>query len=562
MPSSATVEERRSSTWGHPAVAAAWTVAAAAALAGAALWPAAAGRHEVLQVGIRLAASLVVVALVAAAEISPLRRTTRVAVRVLGAAAFLSAFSYVNFGTFHHRSLVNDHEMFHYVLGARYFPELGYDGLYLASLEAEQELHPGRPEPRRMRDLRTNRLVPVRRLDDARRAVRARFRPARWRRFVRDHDSFARTLPPAWLARVRMDHGFNPTPAWTAVARLVSDPLPLGRPTLVALSLLDVALMVGAFVAIFRVFGARVGCLSLAVFGLGYGWRYYYIGGAFLRTDWLAAVAFAACLLERRRPGWAGAALGYATAVRIFPAILLLGPGVLALRAWSRGERPAWPWHLGIGFALVLAAGLAAGTLAGRGPSGWTAFSANILRHRDLAPPNRVGLDNVVRNAPTLLGDLARGELPRELPVWRQRQVERVREQRRVLAWAAQAGLLALVAGACTRARPAGSLALSTGAVFALAPAGSYYWAMLLLVPLQGGAGAVLGLLGLSTAMKAVHLAWQGDTTRYAIKSLGLLVFFVAWTAPPAWAALAARRPDRRPTRSAPRPGGDGTRAP
>ncbi len=61
-------------------------------------------------------------------------------------------------------------------------------------------------------------------------------------------------------------------------------------------------------------YGSRVGGLALVIFGLGYPWRFDWIGGAFLRLDWFAAVIAGICLLERERPAWAGALLGYAAA--------------------------------------------------------------------------------------------------------------------------------------------------------------------------------------------------------------------------------------------------------
>ena len=70
----------------------------------------------------------------------------------------------------------------------------------------------------------------------------------------------------------------------------------------------------------------------MIIFGLGYPWRFDWVGGAFLRQDWLAAVGVAVCLLKRKHFGLAGGLIAYATMVRVFPGGFLVGPTVVFLR--------------------------------------------------------------------------------------------------------------------------------------------------------------------------------------------------------------------------------------
>ena len=165
--------------------------------------------------------------------------------------------------------------------------------------------------PEAIRNLRTNRLVSVRSQLPELAAVRSRFSAERWDRFV-------------------ADHGYNPPPSWTFVAPVL---VPAARqPTQPAfLASLDVALLLLAFAMLFCTFGARTGCLALAVFGLGHGWNYLFVG-AFLRLDWLAALMLALCQLARGRSFAAGVLLGGAAMARLFPAFFLSGPAVLAAR--------------------------------------------------------------------------------------------------------------------------------------------------------------------------------------------------------------------------------------
>jgi hypothetical protein len=94
-------------------------------------------------------------------------------------------FAWLNWGTLHtDRTLVHNWDQYHYLVGSKYFPELGYDGLYVASIEARQEGQSIEP-PSRVRDLRTQIIVPYASLQTHRQQVRARFDPLRWEEFLR-----------------------------------------------------------------------------------------------------------------------------------------------------------------------------------------------------------------------------------------------------------------------------------------------------------------------------------------------------------------------------------------
>ncbi|MFL6576355.1 MAG: hypothetical protein ACJ8MR_07050, partial [Povalibacter sp.] len=74
--------------------------------------------------------------------------------RLLQMLVVLGAAAYVNFGGFHtNGSALHVWEQYHYFLGSRYFHELRYDGLYVATLEARRESHPEIALPARVRDL-------------------------------------------------------------------------------------------------------------------------------------------------------------------------------------------------------------------------------------------------------------------------------------------------------------------------------------------------------------------------------------------------------------------------
>lgn len=503
---------------------------AAAALAGMALrWPPAGEASEVVLKGLL---SLAVLALLIAARLGPVRRRGRLRDALLVACAAASVFAHYNFGRFHFPQFAHYWEQFHYQLGARYFPELGYDGLYVASIAAEQRIAPERPPQRKVRDLRTNRVRLYEKLTDHAREVRQRFSPERWRRFVADNRHFVRAIRPADLQAMRRDHGYNPTPAWTAVAQLVQGQGRFTARKLRELAGVDSLLLAVAFAVVFRTFGLRVGCLSLVIFGLGYAGRFKWIGGAFLRFDWLAALMLSVCALARERGASAGALLGYATAVRIFPAAFLLGPAVTALAAWRRGERPRWPWRMAAGFAAALLILFAVGGLAGRGLGAWSEFAERMQLYQLTIARNSVGLEWLALYGGETL-DRATDGSDTLWPLQREDVIAR-REVRELPLRVLQAAFLLLVATALWRAPPHAAMVLSMAALFAVTSSAGYYWSLLLLAPLALRWPGVLALLVLNTAMYAVHHIEPDKLVRYGLLSWGLALLFLFWLVPEA----------------------------
>src|ERR1700722_1257631 len=81
---------------------------------------------------------------------------------VLAGLTALGVLSYVNFGAFHTDGTpLHIWDQFHYVIGSKYFPELGYDGLYVATAESFEESDPAYALPQPMRDLRSGQIVPT-----------------------------------------------------------------------------------------------------------------------------------------------------------------------------------------------------------------------------------------------------------------------------------------------------------------------------------------------------------------------------------------------------------------
>jgi hypothetical protein len=231
---------------------------------------------------------------------------------------------------------------------AKYYAELGYDGVYQASVAAYAEDVPGASlqSLRRveMRDLKTHRLEHVAdRLAEVS-AISQRFTPARWAEFKRDMGYFRRTMGERGYLASHADHGANATPTWVALARPWFAFAPASEQSLVLGGLLDPVLLGVMFLVVARSFGLRTMLLAMIVFGatdlymFGTNW-----GGATLRHDWIAYLGLGVCALRKQRWVLGGALLGLSVMIRAFPAIALLGVasafGFDFLETWRRERR-------------------------------------------------------------------------------------------------------------------------------------------------------------------------------------------------------------------------------
>jgi hypothetical protein len=223
-----------------------------------------------------------------------------------------------------------------------------------------------------------------------------RFGPERRREFLHDL-AFFQTLPqqphrPLWFA----DNGYNQTPFFTALAAPAFERLPLRHATLLALSLLDPALIAISLAAALRCFGARAGLVAAAFFLSEVPNQWNVMGGSILRFGYAALLVLGACAFARGRARAAGAAFGLATLLQIFPVVLPVALALWAALHHRRGARPP-EWLAGLvgSFAATVAAGLLLSTaLVGIGA--WPEFLAKIALHGQILSLYRIGLKLLV----------------------------------------------------------------------------------------------------------------------------------------------------------------------
>lgn len=256
----------------------------------------------------------------------------------LGLGAFLG---YFNFGHLHFGNFVHVWDTYHYVMGAKYFPELGYEKLYDCAVVANVE-NGRRDEVARqtITDLRTNIIVKTDELVANPQRCKDTFTDARWAAFREDIRAFRSFVGEQRWREIHHDHGYNATPVWTLAGYALTNAAgPVTMKQLTRLNVLDPIYIALAMVLIWWAFGPRAFAVAAIVLGCHFPNRYYWTGGAFLRHDWLFYFVAAICLLKKDKPVLAGAAFAYTTLLRLFPGLAAVGPALAAVEFFRQHKK-------------------------------------------------------------------------------------------------------------------------------------------------------------------------------------------------------------------------------
>lgn len=457
----------------------------------------------------RLVASLAAVALLAAGGatrfFSNRLRSLRPRLLLLLAVATFAQATAVELWSFSTTSWVRVWNVYHYYLGSKYFPELGYHDLYVASLAADRVQSGEWNSIRTIRDLETYELI------SREEALRGyvpldHFSEERWQAFQRDVRALQTQRTSRGWRNILRDRGYNPPPLWTTVGRLLTRFPADWLWALKILCALDLLLLAWTFRSIDRSFGREAMAATLLLFSLSPVNEGRIVGG-FLQYDWFCALAMGLCFLRQRRAMPAAAAFAYAAGTRIFPVFLLLSALVPSARRWVlQGRLRRFDLRLSVALGLCALLALGASFLGG-GTEAWQGFLANIGHHNEAHRfgQQRIGWAHAfTRDIRDL--DFSRPD--------RDDREEHFARQKGI--FQASGGLLLLLWGvAAWRRTQTDAFLLGLAPFFVLAVSSRYYWACLALLPLlarpgpsgrrrvrlftaaQAGLFAVLGAAGL-----------------------------------------------------------------
>jgi hypothetical protein len=238
-------------------------------------------------------------------------------------------------------SIVHWSEFYHYLLATRYQRELGYAGLYDATAIADHEDDPEHWDGTlEIRSLSTYELVPRSEVLARAEAVKAPFSAARWAAFKSDIAVFREALGATWrTSRFQQDHGYNGTPLTTLLLGTVSRLPGIGtRAFVMAAAWADTFLMIASALGVGWLAGAFEGAFLLFVWAVNPFNDFQTIGGAFLRYPHFVALLVMAFAWNRGRPRLAGGALAVASALRVYPAFMVVGLAAQAVLSPRRRE--------------------------------------------------------------------------------------------------------------------------------------------------------------------------------------------------------------------------------
>ena len=272
--------------------------------------------------------------------------------KFVAVALALSAITlYFNAYKFGYPKYYHRWDQYHYYMGAKYFPELGFKKLYHCAVAAQDELgkvpykldrpHGSDRAPsvrnvdmrkemrdpdKKIRDLAgENLLVPVKKIIANPEECSSLFSAERWEEYKRDVAFFRIVSGKGYWTDMQKDHGFNPPPVWTIGGKFFAD-LHVGSVAyLQFLASLDIVYLLGMFVALWWGFGWRVFAVGAIFWGCQSSAPFYWTGGAFLRQDWLFFSVLSVACIRKKYFKIAGASLVYAGLLRIFPGLVVFG---------------------------------------------------------------------------------------------------------------------------------------------------------------------------------------------------------------------------------------------
>jgi hypothetical protein len=326
------------------------------------------------------------------------KRTVRIGCIVLTVLGVLSYFDCFNpnvrYTNYYHR-----HELFHYYMGSKYFGEVGYGRLYECTAIAEVELGFGNKlKKQELRDLRVNliRPIPDTYVFSDPDQCKSHFTPERWDSFKEEIKWFEQSSRGTYWDNMKKDHGYNPPPVWTMAGKFIGSFGTASDGFFKALASIDVILHIAVLALLGWAFGFRVMAVGSVFWGTNAVANFYWTGGAFMRQDWVFFLIASVALARKRHFGLSGAALMWSALLRVFPAVMFFGAGVIVLFHLLRHKRLHRDHMRFIAGAAICMGVLVPASIAVSGVGAYKEFAHHISIHRHTPLTNHMGLETIL----------------------------------------------------------------------------------------------------------------------------------------------------------------------
>lgn len=235
------------------------------------------------------------------------------------------------------RHYLNFHDLYHYFLGLKYYPEVSYNNFYACHLQADQE----RPRPRyrardRVRDLNDYRRR--RASDILAQADCSAFSEERWREFRHDIDLFDRFMG----RRALLDHGYNGTPFHALVGGTIANIPEVTYSSLVVLTFVDILMLSLLFAVLVWGFGWPAAVLFALFLFSNFADFYFHV--SFFRYSWFFTLGIGLACLHRERYAPAAVFLTASAMLNVFPLLFSAGLVLKIVVSWLK-EKSLTPHH-------------------------------------------------------------------------------------------------------------------------------------------------------------------------------------------------------------------------
>lgn len=404
--------------------------------------------------------------------------------RVLATFAVLAALSWTQFWNFNGGNLLHTWDAFHYFMGTKYFPEVGYFDLYVCGAAEEREIGRGAESDRTpIRDVRDNRIYPGDWTRTPAGRCRASFTLERWKSFKADIEGFRGLFEERTISQAFSDHGFNATPINVAWLRLWTRNTTVSERHLIWLAQLDSVALAGTVAALVWGFGAIPGVVAALVLGIGGLWSYHWVGGSIGRQTWLLCSALGFALLSKNRPFAGGVALTLAGLLRLFPFVFVGAVGLWAIANGIKARRLGSAERRFLAAtALTFVVGVTA-TSAVVGTNAFRDFSRVFERHSHSPVTNQLGLTTLLswtagENSQTLTDP----QLTNPFERWENHQLKSRIERRPLWVFAVAVSLGVIVLSAWRGASAVECGALAGLLLFSALPMSSYDYTWLVML--------------------------------------------------------------------------------